>query len=208
MRGCSCNVYAYYKDKLIKSTATACWSMLAYPQYFHADFAKNANYSKPVQWPLGRDIYIAEFDEPKTQKYQQTLFSIINEITPCKVVEMPQDHGEILKRDTRFIEFRMLETYDQNLIVLNFIRNLWYNPVPQAKENYTIRFFEFLEGAARTNSDPLMKLTWANKSAIELIACPYGSPGHSNVHAGIKLKTTEQLKAYKGVSTREFLTTE
>lgn len=206
MRSCDCIVYAYYKDKLIKSANTPCWSMLVYPHYFHQDLQKEP------KWFINKDIYIADFDDPMTQKYQQTLFNIINEITPCEVVEIPQDHGDILRRATRFIKFRTLETYDQNLVVLNFIRNLWYNPlsyyVVQGKENYTIKFFEFLEGAARTNSDPLVKLTWANKSALEIINCVYGSPGHSNVHAKLKIKTTAQLKAYKGCSTATFLTTE
>ncbi len=146
----------------------------------------------------GKDIYISNYDEPETRKYQPLLVNTVNEITPCEFVEV---------KDKKYIQFKLLETYDQSLVLLNFVRNLWHSPpIPQAKVPYHKVFFETLEKSE--HQDPLEKLTYANKEA-----CPdnllYGAIGHSNVFNKkmLKLKKKDDLLKYKGNSTQVFLTT-
>ncbi len=104
---------------------------------------------------------------------------------------------------------KLLSTYDQNLILLNFIRNLWHSPTetcfPTTDNRYATYFFEALEKS--TYIDPLKRLTNANKKACE----KYGykrNVGHSNVAIGssLVLKDKESLLKWQGVVTNQFLT--
>jgi len=136
-------------------------------------------------------IYLSDYNQPETLEYQNLIVSVINEITPCKLVNID---------NVWYIKFKLLGTYDQSLILLSFIRNLWYEP----KAGYSKKFFESLKVA--TQEDPLERLTWANKEACDDAGYGYG---HSNVHkkSSLKVKKSKQLLEYKGLCTRTFLTT-
>lgn len=156
--------------------------------------------------PAGTFIYIENFQTEKTKSEIDRLVNVINEITPCKVV--------VIKKK-EYIEFKLLETYDQSLILLNFIRNLWHTPggnvYNSAKRKTELQFPDYTETFFSTfkksrYKDPLKRLTKANVEA-----CPEKaqSVGHSNVHAKerLKIKSTKDLLSFTGASTLIFLTT-
>jgi hypothetical protein len=186
MRSYDVSLFMLIDGKLVKSKFDACWAMCSNPTLM--GFNTGHTTYKSIK---GKDIYISRFDFEKTQKYQTLLVSIINEITPCEIVQIGAKS---------YIKFQMMETYDQSLVLLNFIRNLWHQP----KTGYTEKFFESLEKAEQ--KDPLERLTWANKEA-----CPKSilyPPGHSNVFNSFKLKVKkkQELLEYKGISVYDFLT--
>lgn len=193
LRGYECYVSMYFGKVLKQSESTACWSMMSYLGYWTGKWDV---YNKPLgdreKAFIGKKIYIEQYKCSETEHYVPLLTATINEITPCQVVKI---------KKTDYIEYESLATYNQNLILLNFIRNLWHEPV--RNKGYSVKFFEALKTA--TQADPLERLTWANKEAC--ITTTY-SPGHSNVHtkASLKIKTSEQLRNYAGQSTADFLT--
>lgn len=179
MRTFSCYFRYYYGDVLRNNELTVCWAGANTPNLF------------------GKDIYIRKYTEKKTDKYQDLLIDIINEITPCKKKTL----GELLSKE-EYIQFRMLSCFNKSLVLLSFIRNLWHEPIA----GYTDKFFKALEKSGEKYKDPLERLTWANKEA-----CTDGSmysPGHSNVHPKEKLlirKKEDLLKTTYMSSTTEFL---
>lgn len=189
MRGYDC----YVLDSNFKATGhNACWSM--------------------IRSHLNSDVYIYGFDDPETICYQKRLIWLINKITPCSIVTYTSEQlkkklsffrrviylltrkcPECLTIGRRYIKFRTLEDYDKSLLLLSFIRNLWHSPIA----GYSKNFFEALSISRKHYEDPLARLTWANQQALSNVKSAYGSPGHSNVHVGCKVKTLEQFKAWK-----------
>jgi hypothetical protein len=159
-------------------------------------------------------MLIANFDCEETRPYQDLLVGIVNEITPCEFYEA--EAKGLMKKlvaavknavvaKTRYIKYKLLESYDQNVALLNFVRNLWHEP--PGYQGYSVRFFKFLAESHNHYKDPFQRLTWANKEA-----CPSGirySPGHSNVHnkGNLKIKTVEDLMNFNGNNTCFFFTT-
>lgn len=187
MRTFACHYYKMEKEKLVKNDNSACWAGLR-------------------RYESTKEIYIDEFEMPRTKDHIDRLVKIVNEITPCEIITINKK---------RYIKVKMLETYDQSLVVLNFIRNLWYEPIPfaigskeyEAKVGlYTDTFFEILKKSRF--KDPLKRLTKANKVACEKAGAK-SYYGHSNFNIAdkLKIKEKEQLLKYKGESTSGFLTT-
>ncbi len=158
--------------------------MVGDPGQIHKNF-KNKNFS----FVRRKFIYVSKFYDKETVKYQELLISTINEITPCRFIAI---------KNKKYIKIKPLGTYDQTLIVLNFIRNLWHDPI----KGYAERFFKNLELAK--HEDALERLTWANKEACTGMV--YG-PGHSNVHRKerLRVKKTQELYQYQGDCTETFL---
>lgn len=184
-RGYECFFCFQKKDGTLSQCGnSACWSSIAVLTGT-LSCKRNDNFNN--------NIYIFNYDIPETRKYQELLIGTINQITPCAIT----------KKDGRnFIKYTILETYDQNLILLNFIRNLWHEP----HKGYVARFFENLILSGLEQKDPLARLTWANKQA-----CPQHlvyPPGHSNVymHKTLRVKEAVALIKYKGYNTYSFLT--
>src|SRR5690348_7299945 len=106
MRGYEC--YFYYYDKQDKFVATqnhACWAGV-----------------QSVSMKLFKDdtIYIDRFENELTKKYVPLLVRIISKVTPCSIVTI---------NGTKYIKMKVFQNYDKSLILLSFIRNLWYSPV-------------------------------------------------------------------------------
>lgn len=176
-RRISCHYYYYAGTVFTKHTNTACWAGV-----------NGLISSKKV-----KEIYIEQFDYENTKKYQPLLIRLINKITPCEIIEI---------ENKRYIKFTLLQFYNQTLILLNFIRNLWDSPFPQ----YSKLFFEKLEKS--THIDPLKCLTISNQVAckgIKSCLCD-----HSNASNGDKLilKNKDSLLnlKYDVYSTNSFLT--
>lgn len=173
------------------------------------------NYIRPVE--VFDEVYIL-IDHTKGLVSEDSLnkvIELVNEITPCKIIKKTISIEEISHDDAYFkhyldkelllLKFDLLKTYDQNLILLNFIRNYWYSP----KDDYSKNFFELLNNKEFCKfRDPLKILTNANKEACRLNNVRQ-SYGHSNTqpHNRLKVKTKQQLLDYTGISTASFLTT-
>ena len=192
MRDFSCEWYLINKeDQFVKDSNTACWAGLQR----HHDGKKylTTNYSSTSEYAKDRMIYIDNYTYPATKEFIPLIVSVVNEITPC----------EIKKHDSKeYIAFKLLDTYDQSLILLNCIRYLW-----SAYAGFnTQKFFETLRDD-KTYKDALERLLYANKKA-RTEDCIY-SVGHSNIvypKSDIKIRKAKELLTWTGNSTRLFLT--
>ena len=136
--------------------------------------------TKYVCWARVADFKVSEILYIKFKKYKETekhieeLVSIINEITECKIIKNEEDV---------IITILVKYTYNKMLILLNCIRNLWYNPDKPGLK-YIETFFSTLK---EKGDDPMDRLTNANKIACEAAKVNY-SPGHCNLHKFTTLK--------------------
>lgn len=169
MRTYACK-FGFEKGKSISLIRHACWGGVQ------------------NHWGIEHEyVYIDSFTVAKTSKYQRLLITLINKITPCSIVT---------RKTKKYIKFKLMQTYDQSLVLLNFIRNLWHEPLP----GYSKDFFEVLR-KSKKYKDPLARLTWANKEAVRLNKQQIiYAPGHSNVHPvdKLKIRRASTLKRYKG----------
>lgn len=173
----SFNVHLHYyiKDKLEKYYSIACFA--------------------GCKLHTTKEIFLSRFRHKETEKYIPKLISIINEITPCKLVEI---------ENVEYISFKMFNNYDRSLILLSFIRNLWWK---QPGFDYKV-FFDYISN--NEYKDPMELLTEANKEACSDLMFN----DHSNCHnkRDLKVKTVKQLKkAFKEneaslINTKTFLT--
>lgn len=180
-RRIGCIYYAFINKKFTQNGNTACWAGIR--SYLHN---KGPKY-----------IYITQYDEKETKEYQKLLVSLINKITPCVFLK---------RQNVIYIKYQLLENhYNRNLVLLNFIRNLWDNPLFPYNENYTKKFFESVKKSKK--KDPLEILTEANMIACEGTKILHAD--HSNAAKNTKIKTSEDLlnKESDIQSTNYFLTT-
>lgn len=181
MRNYNCYIYTKNGKDLERNSNTACFAGIKF-------YAPETT------------VYISQFRQPETEQYIDLIVTIINKITPCQIIKINNEE---------YIEFKLLNTYDQSLILLNFIRNLW-NKISKdfyeknEKKFYNIEFFEILKNYKKYR-EPLKRLTYANKKACEIFKLGY--TGHSNVfeHSTLKIKTTKELLNFKGLYIKNFL---
>ena len=199
MRGYECYHYKMIDSKkktLAKHDNSACWAGIS-------DQIRNKV----------EDIHIAKFKEPETEIYIKHIVGIINKVTPCKLVS--------IKKQV-YIKYKLLKDFNKDLILLNFLRNLWnINNIPYDKFmtlknverteiqlQYTSIFFKTLKSNFKIYKDPVQRLTHANFIACKTLEI-INSPTHSNVHnyTQLKIKDTKSLLESKVHSTMNFLTT-
>lgn len=199
MRGYECYHYKMIDSKkktLAKHDNSACWAGIS-------DQIRNKV----------EDIHIAKFKEPETEIYIKHIVGIINKVTPCKLVS--------IKKQV-YIKYKLLKDFNKDLILLNFLRNLWnINNIPYDKLmtlknverteiqlQYTSIFFKTLKSNFKIYKDPVQRLTHANFIACKTLEI-INSPTHSNVHnyTQLKIKDTKSLLESKVHSTMNFLTT-
>jgi hypothetical protein len=200
MRGYACHFYHLTKkNTLVKNNNTACWAGINRVPPI-SDVKIHAG--EELDEANKEYIFVDQFVQPETEAYIPLLIRVLNKITPCEMVTID---------DKQYIKIKLIGKYDNSLIVLNFLRNLWscpsiFNGQSPAKAIYTPTFFETLKNA-RKYKDGLKRLMWANKAACEKIpGC--GSMGHSNIHNADRLtiRSAEDLKNWNGYSTEGFLT--
>lgn len=161
-----CHYYAFINKVFTRNGNGACWAGIQV-------------YVVPNQ---PKYIYITDYDNEHTRKYQKLLISLINEITPCTF---------LTRQKVKYIKYELMSGgYNKNLVLLNFIRNLWSNPRYSENIDYTKIFFETLEKSNK--KDPLEMLMEANIKACEGLKY---APGHSNVNPvkDMKIKNKKQL---------------
>lgn len=177
MRGYEC-VFSYMgnDDKLVEKKRYACWGQVM----------------RIIKDQETDTINIYDFRDKETEEYISFLIKTINKITPCELI--------ITDNKEETIEIKLLKTYDQSLIILNFIRLLWH--VPESFDSKA--FFKHL--VKSTYIDPLKRLTASNIKGCTNIG--NYSPGHSNCHnaSKLKIKDKEELKNYTYSETITFLT--
>lgn len=187
MRYYNCYISTMQEAVLVRNTNTACFAGLK--QYFY------------IERKDQETIYISNFKEKETEIYVDLIVEVMNKITPCEVVKI---------EDVEYIKFKLLDGYDRSLVLLNFIRNLWYgigDYYAKNKSQYNIKFFEVLK-TSKKYKEPLKRLTYANIEACKYVNVR--SMGHSNTHvySTLKIKNTKQLLKDDVKSTSEFLNKE
>lgn len=205
MRSFDCLYYIKHYKKLHQITNKACWAGV---KHFDKNIKPTSLWGRVVNdesinLKLKKSIYIDSYIDPLTEMYIEPLLNIINQITLCKLEEIDKKV---------YIKYDLLETYDQNLILLNFIRNLWHTPGGNNFTLYTTKFFENIVNNPLKHKDPISLLTWANKDAAEELATKVqylGSPGHSNMHDYKRLivKDLPDFLEFDYNGTSTFLTT-
>jgi hypothetical protein len=174
MRGYDCHKYHLINKELVKNSNTACWAGLNKSEY------------------LGKDIYIDKYIEPEiTDKQRKRIIYLLNKITPCKFKTI---------KNVKYIQFKLLKYHYSNLLLLNFIRILWYKNKIFNNEQFFIDickpktkgldYLEFMMTCIKNNVE-------SNDS--------WNHGDHSFVYANIIPKTKEILLEYTGSSMQNFL---
>ena len=176
MRGYECYKYHLINKELFINSNTACWAGLNKSEY------------------LGKDIYIYQYIEPEiTDKQRRRIVYLLNKITLCKFTTI---------ENVKYIQFKLLNNHYSNLLLLNFIRILWYKNQSFNNDQFFIDickpktkgldYLEFMMTCIKNNVNNAPKKSWY-----------YGD--HSFVYLGIIPKTKEMLLKYTGDSMQTFL---
>lgn len=146
-----------------------------------------------IRYDAKKTIYIENFTDPKTKAYINTLVKIINKIQPCALTD---------KNGVSCISYKLIGLYNNDLILLNFIRNLWNEHYP----GYSKAFFERLEEVKNIRKlTPFEKLCEANVYAVKTCG-KTGYGDHSNCHENVKVKKLpEDFHTKQICETRDFL---
>ena len=175
MRSYSCYIYHLQKNnKLIENSNNACWAGLNKSQY------------------LGKDIYIDKYIEQEiTDKVRKRTIYLLNKITPCKFKTI---------ENIKYIQFKLLKNHYSNLLLLNFIRILWYKNNSFNNEQF---FIDISKNKPR-NLDYLEFMMTCIKNNVN-DSSTFGHGNHSFVYKNIIPKTKEMLLKYTGNIMQTFL---
>ena len=176
MRGYECYKYHLINKELVTNSNTACWAGLNKVEY------------------LGKDIYIDKYIEPEiTDRQRKRIVYLLNKITLCKFTTI---------ENVKYIQFKLLNNHYSNLLLLNFIRILWYKNKSFNNDRFFIDickpktkgldYLEFMMTCIKNNVNNVPKKSWY-----------YGD--HSFVYNDIIPKTKEMLLKYTGDSMQTFL---
>ena len=174
MRGYECYIYHLKNKKLVQNGNNACWAGLNKTQY------------------LNKNIYIDKYIELEiTDKQRNRIVYLINKITPCKFVTI---------KKVKYIQFKLLNNHYSNLLLLNFIRILWYKNKSFNNEQF---FIDICKPKPR-NLDYLEFMMTCIKNNVNTgPGWYYGD--HSFVYLNIIPKTKEMLYKHTGNSMETFL---
>lgn len=174
MRSHSCYIYIILDiKKLEQNSNQACWAGLNKPIY------------------LGKDIYIDKYIEPEiTDKQRKRIVYLLNKITPCKFTTI---------KGVKYIQFKLLKNHYSNLLLLNFIRILWYKNQSFNNEQF---FIDICKPKIR-GLDYLEFMMTCIKNNVSGSSFGYGN--HSFVYPNIIPKTKEMLLKYTVNSMQTFL---
>jgi hypothetical protein len=174
MRNYNCYIYHLKNNKLIENSNTACWAGLNKSQY------------------LGKDIYIDKYIESEiTDKQRKRIVYLINKITLCKFT---------IIKDKTYIQTKLLKNHYSNLLLLNFIRILWYKNGAFNNEQF---FIDICKPKSRNLDYLEFIMICIKNNVIYNNSWHYGN--HSFVYDNIIPKTKEMLLKYTGDSMRTFL---
>ena len=187
MRDYTCYIYHLQDNKLVQNSNQSCWAGLNRKFYYDKD-------SKEIQLDTKTKdyIYIDQYIQPQiTDKQRKRIVYLLNKITSCKFITIEKK---------RYIQYKLLKNHYSNLLLLNFIRILWYKNRSFNNEQFFIDickpkprnldYLEFMMICIKNNVD--------NKDS-------WGYGDHSFVYKNIIPKTKEMLLKYTGKDMSMFL---
>lgn len=144
-------------------------------------------------YPKGSSIWIDDYRYKDTEEYIELIVKVINEIQPCKLIE---------HEGKTYIEYKLIGLYNNDLILLNFVRNLWNEHQP----GYSLAFFKKLKTLRNSKKyTAFEKLTAANVHAVE-VCNKKGIGNHSNCHEGVQIrKLPDNFYTTQLYTTKSFL---
>ena len=187
MRCYKCYIYHLQNKKLVKNSNDACWAGLNRARFSDdkGDYiildAKTKDY-----------IYIDKYIEPEiTDKQRKRIVYLINKIVPCKFEKID---------NKTYIKYKLLNNHYSNLLLLNFIRILWYTNLSFNNE----QFFIDISKPKPRNLDYLEFMMTCVKNNVNNMDS-WGFGDHNFVYKNIIPKTKEILLEYTGSSMQNFL---
>ena len=191
MRDYSCYFYHLENNKLIQNSNTACWAGLnrEYGKY------SNKNYKLIILDVKTKDyIYIDRYIEPQiTDDQRKRIIYLINKITPCKFTTI---------KSVKYIQYKLLKNHYSNLLLLNFIRILWYK---NGSFNNKQFFIDICKPKTKGLDYLEFMMTCIKNNVLINIESSWGYGNHSFVYKDIIPKTKEMLLKYTGNSMQTFL---
>jgi len=173
MRDYCCYIYHLEDKRLIENLNIACWAGLNKNKYYNTY------------------VYIDNYIESEiTDNQRKRIVYLINKITPCKFKTI---NGKV------YISYKLLNNHYSNLLLLNFIRILWYK---NGSFNNKQFFIDICKRRSR-NLDYLEFMMICIKNNVN--KSPYGYGDHSFVYPNIIPKTKEMLLKYTTESMQTFL---
>jgi hypothetical protein len=181
MRNYCCYIYHFKNGKLINNPGHACWAGLTKSRMSELD----------IDVKTKKDIYIDQYIQPEITSIQRKrIVYLVNKITPCKFV---------LIENKIYIKYKLLDNYYSNLLLLNFIRILWYENLSFDNE----KFFIDICKPKTKGLDYLEFMMTCVKNNVNSNSYNHGN--HSFVYFDIIPKTKEMLLKYTGGSMQNFL---
>ena len=187
MRGYECYIYHLQNKKLVKNSNHACWAGLN-----RAIFSDDKGDYIILDAKTKDYIYIDKYIEPEiTDKQRKKIIYLINKITPCKFVTID---------NKVYIKYKLLKNHYSNLLLLNFIRILWYKNGSFNNEQF---FIDICKPKTRGLDYLEFMMTCIKNNVESNDSWNYGD--HSFVYKNIIPKTKEMLLKYTGKSMQTFL---
>lgn len=206
MRSFDCHYYKMRDDGvLIKNTNNACWAGLNgdYRQWGIPDergIVKDYDSAKNIKFNIDNKdyIFIDEFKEKdQSTKNINRIILLINKIVPCSKVRI---NGKV------YIKYKLLENHYSNLLLLNFIRMLWYKTHDKVfnHDQFFIDIFQNIR-----NKEPLIFLmTCLRNNVINQVDDYRWYGDYSAVYKNIIPKPKERLYEFKSTQMSTFLQSE
>jgi len=187
MRNYKCYIYHLQDKKLIQNSNDACWAGLNRKTY------TDINYETIILDTETKDyIYIDKYIEKEiTDKQRKRIISLINKITPCEFVTI---------NDKVYIQYKLLDNHYSNLLLLNFIRILWYKNGSFNNEQF---FIDICKPKIKGLDYLEFMMTCIKNNVNTGSGWYYGD--HSFVYKNIIPKTKEMLLKYTGNNMQNFL---
>lgn len=191
MRGYDCFYYHYENKELVKNSATACWAGLS-NQFRKKEKGTSNTLQIVLDEKTKNFIYISDFnfDELEDNDRKRMVY-LVNKINHCKFVKI---------KGIVYIEYALLKNHYQNLLLLNFIRCLWYKAGSFDNENF---FIDICKRKPKNLDYLEFMMTCIKKNVSKSNTWSYGD--HNFVYADIIPKRKELFLQYTGMSMMEFL---
>lgn len=187
MRDYDCYIYHLQDKKLVQNSNQACWAGLRNGRFRNYETREIIVLDNRTKDYIYIDKYIQS--EITTQQRSRIVY-LINKITPCKF---------IMIGDKTYIRYKLLENHYSNLLLLNFIRILWYRNGSFDNEQF---FIDICKPKTK-GLDYLEFMMQCIKNNVSSNSWHYGN--HSFVYPDIVPKTKEVLYEYTGKSMQYFL---
>ena len=192
MRGYECYLYHLENNKLVQNDNNACWNGLNRSKYRKYDENQKQSINIILDEATKDYIYIDKYIEKEiTDKQRKRIVYLINKITPCKIVKI---------KGKFYIRYKLLKNHYSNLLLLNFIRILWYKNHSFNNEQF---FIDICKSKTRKLDYLEFMMTCIKNNVNKGSGWYYGD--HSFVYLGIIPKTKEMLYKYTGNTMCTFL---